>query len=88
MKGSSSPSRDPASFLSFQSRPVEEPPGRSPAQVGLEGRCRHQRAQLRGEQLGQLGELFRLGHRQNEASKAGKIFVLVIQVGERKLGLI
>ncbi len=37
---------------------------------------------------GQVLPLVRLGHRQNEASKAGKIFVLVIQVGERKLGLI
>src|SRR5581483_3595326 len=37
---------------------------------------------------GQVLPLVRLGHRQNEGSKAGKIFVLVIQVGERKLGLI
>lgn len=37
---------------------------------------------------GQVLPLVRLGHRPDEGSKVGKIFVLVIQVGERKLGLI
>jgi two-component system chemotaxis sensor kinase CheA len=36
----------------------------------------------------QVLPLVRLGRRTNEQSTAGKIFVLVIQVGERKLGLI
>jgi two-component system chemotaxis sensor kinase CheA len=37
---------------------------------------------------GQVLPLVRLGRRTDEGTKSGKIFVLVIQVGERKLGLI